>query len=1083
MTPKATDLESKRQRLLWVIRRFFNSPLSLRRNLDINFDPEMFDIHLGVYQAVPSYVYPPGRDAQQAERFKTLGLKGNFLLSFDQRPIRTVPNVYPFKFGAGQAFSADVDQHLTVRSLHILIQRADLAWDDYDSMVGSGFDYARDVAGLSPGLRQRNFRTSLPSVKVPYSISGGHVERFHRKAALRATYAKWQEGYDGYVYYPKWSQETPTDESARVFSVDNLSDEYLRQNLWEPVLRRRRYHLAILLGNDLAVFRLAADGETEEIGAVPVLHSPGFGDSASNLSQIALRIEKLSEKTGTRPRAVFFYVEDGGADDPERPSEIDRKASIRFDPDFGLNQYEQIVDPRAMVKSRWGQKPSDPDEGDYAKFDDWDWFAEMLKLYFPEPMGEIHFNRAVPGLVREQAYLKPMRRAAEKAEGPFKKRIQRAIRRLDRRENLLVLAQGAPLLAEHLRFVGTYGHGVMFRNQRDKTVVLYPLSYVEHNLKIQGISSRVYQNTRGMIPIMQAVVYGGLAAVALPLIGVQGLVAAGKHYVKDYLWNEATKRFFKKHVYERFRTTIITYLVEGVMSLFPESKANTTANKIYRLIYGFVKGYSTDTIDSLLQGYKSRALSVVRYYEWGRLVVRVEAAVRKLLGKIDRLAALVTDKVAAALQLNFSKAIQELGNGFSMLFSSLYFLEYEFVDEPLSALSEIGGLAMPTETEWEARRKERHQALCETYGKAIQKAEKAASGVGAPSSRVASLGPESGTGLTSSNLYLQTLEKLDETVLAEERERIRALRKKKVKHPATVGLVGLIGGVDVLSHADFVSDGKKALETAIDVLTRPIRSNPLKAYKPKDAERFGQILGHLFGVMAINKGIFKKGTLLGHVKLQSKKSRDKKVKKRAKKITKAVGHSYFMPILDLLLSHVMIMLERYKSEGQDAAVKIWDAILKELNDILLGEHQELAHFQTKDEKKITFARFALFVRRLDDRLLEHLTDLASSGDLGNELLAMAEYLKSGKIPSYEELSAEAFEHVSWSRRADLFVMLAFLHTTVRRLDNTFRLLFEEVAPEVSLISLLKIVGVEISEKEAGELFDQYHRGLFDAAEG
>ncbi len=1086
MSAHAESQKQLRTLLMGAVRSFFNSPLNLTTDREYKIFPGFYDIHLGEYRRVPTYRYESNLPGHK-ERFEKLDLKGNFLLSYDRRKIVLHEDSRDdrFRFGPGQALGADLLNHLVRRPLHTLAQRADLAWDDLDTLTAVGFNYARDIASLSPGFRRRTFATSLPAVKVPYTLTGTHVHAFHRHAAIRATYANWRDDYDGYLYYPKWRDPHPEDKSLRVFSPEHLSDEYLRQNLWEPVLRQGELYVKLLIGSERAVLQLRQDKTSGIMDAVPMLYSHGLGGSVASVAQIASRIERMADETGTRPQAVFFYALHGGATDPKHPAEADRTASIYFDQDFGQVQVEQIVDSRAMVKSRWGQNPSDPDEGDYKDFTDWDWFAEMLKLYFPEPISEIRFRKQIPGFVRDATYTKPMNEALKTAKGPFKERIQRALTRGRGRRNVLVLAQGAPLVAKHLLYVGTYGHGIVFRNTRDKTVVLYATEQVEKDLEIKGIGSKVYQNTRGMIPVMQGVVYGGLIAMALPLIGVQGLVAAGKHYIKDYLWNEATKRFFKEHVYDRFRTTIITYLVQGVMSLFPESKKNTTANKIYRLIYGFVKGYSTDTIDSLLDGYKSRAISVVRYYEWGRLVVRVEGAVRKLLKKLDELAAIVTDKVAALLQLNFSKAIQELGNGFSMLFSSLYFLEYEFVDEPLSALSQIGGLSMPTESEWEARRKERHKALCETYGKAIQKAEQAAAAAGTPSARVASLGGGSGSGTglgtASSNVYLQTLEKLDETVLAEERERIRALRSKKFKHPATVGLVGIIGGVDVLRHADFVSEGENALKTAIDVLTRPIRSNPLKAYKPKDAERFGQILGHLFGVMAINKGIFKEGSLLGNIKLQSKKSRDKKVKKQSKKITKAVGHGYFMPVLDLLLSHVLIMLERYKSEGQTTVVTIRKAILDELNDILLNGHEELSHFQTEDEKKITFARFALFVKRLDDRLLEYLTDLASSGDLGSELLAMADYLKNSGIPSYEQLSAKTFEHKYWSRRADLFVMLAFLHSTLRRLNNTFRLLFERVTPEVSLISLLRIVGVEISEKEAAELFDEYHRGLFDGA--
>jgi hypothetical protein len=1030
-TPAARLYPSGQAQLLQRIKRDLLSVIDLYFNGQYLIQPEDFTILLGIYKKRKYPNYPTDDEA----RAKRLGIEIRYMLDVDRRAITPAPNGPPYHFRPGKSLVNASKNDIKRLYLDFILRRADLVWDDLEEMRRSGFIFAESVAELSPSTRAKNFSRKLTEVLVPEGVGTQSVRAFHDHAAVRSTYN------DDLNYYAKYRKSFPTQPGDRAINFDKLSDDYLKLNFTEPELKRETVHLLLVLDDLRVLLELDAD----QGRLVPrLLFSPGFLGTAQVFQSIFDQLDRFQNR-----EAIFFFTLDGSKTSPDIFPIKQPNLKLQVNPD------EQVIEPKCMVKQLWEVECEAKDVGETKYWDDWQWFAEMVQLYFPSRVFEIsmHGVRMLYQPDRNALFLNDLRQAASKAIGPIKDELSKLLERAEKDKNILILPQGlatggSSSGGERI-LVGTDGLYIYLRNIETGLTSRVPTAQFVVGFRIGAISSAIYQRTRGIIPFAILVLTLGSLAIVGAVVGF-GLLASGfRWFVRDIILNEGTKRLTKEAIHKALNTFYSqakAMLIYGVALLFPKSD-----NPYFRFSLGFLHGYAIDSLTSLFTKYKDFVVRGPKYYRWYKLFKRIEASIWLLENKLEKLKARVDEAMAEQIAQRIVSMAQSAHAGVILLFNNLFFLEYDQVEGAILTLFQLADEKPPSKKDWERIRTERFKRMLQTFEDEVQTA----------SAKIK---------VETDNIYDIMRYSLWGALAATELIHM----SKYTAHFGQIALYGGLGGLLGLIGYDVVeNEGQVSIEV-LDLIARQFYKTDINSYKPEEVEKMGRIMGHVVGAFMVNGAIFRKDSRLGKIKHKKGSRSDKAI---SAFVSAEFGHGYVMPILKAVLFHYLILFERHKATGE----KLWNDLLEELGVILLGDQAYLERFQTEVEKKITYAKIKLLFIRLDEILTARLKELAATPNLAEKLRSMAEHLESARLPSFDDI-LDGKQPEYWSRESMLFVMVSHLHMALLQFAKVISMIEQPIAPDrndpLTLLEFLEIIGIEIDEEKAAQVLGDDLQELF-----
>lgn len=1004
------------------------------------FIPDDFSIHLGLYTRLLRPGYPLPR--QHRPRARRLGLSVGYTVEIDKRPVQVdyrpvqlAPSAEPreFQVRAGAAFTLPIDRrHRGKLGLWYVRQRADLVHDPADEMLRSGFLFGHQVARLSEGVRRRNFARNLERVHPP---EGGIAHYFHQEAVLRATYDR------DFNYYRKWRRPhivTPKDPVER---VAQLTDAYLTHNFGELLLQRDSVYAILDLDADRVVIQLS-EGEERLVPHV-VYQSLSWGQTA-DLDEIFDRLEAYQQR-----QMIFTYAKDGTEDQPHLTDAVPAQL------DLAVSPLIEVVDVPSMVKRLWNEHSDDTESGEWQDWTEWQWFTEMVRLYFPSRMvelsqaGTFRFNK----IDREALFLRNLEQAVGESTGPLNQRLTEILEAARGDPDMLLFPRGCPVGADQL-LVGQHNGYVYLRETNlGLTLRLLIRPFIE-NRPVGDLSAEIYQRTQHLIPFIKVVLAVASVGAGAAVVGFSTVAYGFKWLVRDVVKAEVTEKTIR-HLLQRFRTQILALLAHGLLAIFPDSDARTV-----RFARGFIRGYGYDALQTLVEKYSEIPEHGPRYYRWFKAFTRIHASIQLIEDKIEALSATIDDAKAELLAVRTVEIAAAVKTGTTLLLSNLYFLDYEKVKDAIVVLAGLSGQEPPTRSEWERFRRERMRSLLTTYAQTLRAQQVARESAEQVDESVEEVYRGIRIALTSATLVAEAAHIGAGVVEA----------SRYTGHLAILGAFAAIGGIGALALFDIVENEAAASKAVAHFVATPYMN--LDNLKPAEAELVGRFMGHLTGALAVNGALFGRGTVVRQLK-----QGDRVEKAAASFIRTEFGHGLLVPVLRAALAPHLALLERYVQQASG----LWAKLNAEMEAILLGDQPDLAPFQTEAEKEISFGKVARLVIRLDQILTEQLAQLSSNPNLSQEIEAMAKYLESSRVPSARDLLAGRHPD-EWSSEAMSFVALSHLHVALMETSRGIALINAPLdvhdPNSPSVLSLLQIIGIDIGPTDAEKVLARDLKEIF-----
>lgn len=954
-------------------------------------------------------------------------------------------------------------------------RRADLILDDEAEMVRCAFPYTEVATELTTAYRSKVYNNYLINILPPQFESGGFFDsgsNFTAMAGERATYSTLDPSQP---YYPKWLVESPKKPADRKFGFDQLTDVYIKENFRRFELQKNIVYVYLRLAGDSVAALIQLDVDITRVEAVTwkVFNAEGLPSFGDYFAIARDYIENIKKKKVMKleAEAWFFYALDGTNEflDLLTSDDAPRKHT-------DTNAYfEQVVDPQFVVQSTRGRALNDL-EDDKKNLGSRDWLKEMVRLRFSEPwvwFWNNTYQQMFYDIDRKELFLDELRTAELKAAGPLKQKLRGFREEAERDKKILLVRRGSEYGGDK-RVIGSDSSYVYFYNNQRNLVTRQPMGVFWRNTNISMISSVIYKNTGGMIPICKVLCWGGVAVMGWGIFGTAELVQGFRQYVADrargFLLDEA--------LYERFtqiRNRILLSVLNPVLALIPIDKSNSPTWREDAFFRGFIFGYTHDAFVAMYHRWESFAALEPASYKAIKLLMKIEGILRQVDEKLSLIKDKISMRIGNLLLDRFVSSFVDAMQGMIGMVNNLYFLDYERVEEFLETYEDLTGKKGPNKNEWD---KLRHKHMLQTFREYHVAIEKEATNV-----------QEIYADVKKGIVILQRAVRLAETFLIVEVVSGGVLMamiwhalakggKFALKAGKVVGIAAIVGSavsstfreelIEVLK--DF---GKVTAKGGARVLSFTLGST----ITPERMERLGQLIGQLWGGFTLNKAVFSKKTWREN--WDTSKSYKGFVTTNFLKSQLSV--SPVLPIIKLALFNYVFLIEKVIKESKEH----WKEFEAQV-DLILDGDPEFADIIENDHQ-LTLTKILKIINAVDLMLTKWLKKLAEEPDLTLRIKLIADLLEKvspSQLPTFQMLRDGTFPDGGWSREAVMFVVMSHLQASLRFFAKSIEDLHQPVDPKddksISVMYLLQLLGFQQGESKLQEVLDRNFDDIFEA---
>ncbi|HVT06450.1 MAG TPA: hypothetical protein VHO67_03290 [Polyangia bacterium] len=1053
-------------------------------------DARDWTIHAGIGKYL-NQPRPPFGIADTA-RATALGVVARYALGILRPPAAradTDGSVTGFRFPTGPD---DTSLPVDLIPAFLVGRRADLVWDDAAELLACEFPYTAVDTALGRSTRAKVYGSDLGSVKPPAdSADTGFFDtgdQFVATAAVRATY---DASASGQPYYAKWRAQSPSAAKDRVFDFDHLSDAYLRLNFQAYDLQKGGLHLYLSVGPITALCKLSFDAQGR-LGYEVIFshHLPSVGD-LFQLVNAYIR-DQRAQNQKVLGNAQFVYALEGADASPKFAS---GEVQVPASGGYGLHVLEHVVDPQRVVQAA-ASLPVTMLDQEHSAFRQIDWLKEMVRLRFSDPWVWFWKNAGVQmfyGLDRERLFLADLRDATKKAVGPLKGTLETFLQRAQAEPNLYLVRRGSKYGTER-RVIGSDDAFVYFYNNKARLVTRLPMFAFWADVNASQVISEVYENTRGMLPFIKAVTWGGAAVMGWGIIGTEELVNGARQYLGNYVRNKLASAALEELLAKTFkalRERLSANLIFPILELFGIKTLMSAVGgtKIYAFIKGVVEGFTEQAFHTMMSRWVSFFQLEPASYRAIKMMWKLEAIIRWVDEKMSALKDFVTEEVAAVLANRFAAVVVEVGTGFIGLLHAMYYLDYDRARPLLELYAELTGEPVPSQADWDQLRhqqflqtftyweqavKEEGQEIAELYAttqKYVERARWVAKGVEfTVIAQVASAG-----GLPRMALML-----------------LKSAAKTTVKfvrtRPGQVAVAGFTGAMLMSdSFRDEVLSFLGVFRDAAEFIAAPAKASLSYALSSEDRlERFGQLMGLIGASLLVSGVVIKREDAWRERWAKAKESKAGKAKLVGtyvkKQLLAQLNVNPMLPALKLALFHYVDLIEQVVTTSRQSFADLEDKI----ENILLGDPRYRDIIEV--DEGLTLPKVVEILKVVDEILMGWLDHLATIPGLGARIGAIAAKLKSfapSQMPTFEDIRDGKMDQEEFLREAFLFVVLSHLQGALSWLTQALDAMLRPVNPKdqhaVSVAMILETLGFNLQEADALEILDRNFDKIFQDA--
>lgn len=1013
---------------------------------------ELTKTFVGIYDAYdPKNRFPVSKSVDGTAQGPTKPFV--YRLNFDPHPIKWI---------ADQDGDAQVDPAWKPsgkrRTTHLWNTRIlfDPVHDDLTEMRAAGFVYAKHVAAQSPNARQVYGQNLHKIVDRPETITNDvDGPKFIKALAVYGTYDS-----DG-DYFTKWRAGKQYGPYAT-----SVTERYFKASFREVDLYEDQFY--VIRQNELftQIHLLHVDDKTGELGRIQY-----YGERDARYELTTYQKNKT-----LHDNFIFLYSVNGKRKTwvSKSPVPYAWKGSYDVDNPKGHSAYRRMVDVRAEVEGSIADKITG---NELALKDEYEWFVEYVKAVFPtrlavfriseyEQGGLFTIDRSEIEAIKNHVYRQILfsSDAGRDFGGPIGKEVRAKLEELMKDGDVLVLPQGLKT-GEHTRLVGGDSLFMYERELRGGTVYKVRAGDYLHNMYNGGVFGDVYEGTRGMIPFIQVVVWGGVIVTGGAVMGFSP--AAIRAWLVRQAEAAVSGTLIKKLVWKFFRPAIITLVIELVLYIFEVGAKTLPAGQmtdfegralspdafvvvVRRMRFfakGFFKGYVVNTIvdhlfEHLVLNTLEKGVENIREVKMYLLTKQTYAAIDRVRSTIRTIEDQLDGPAVHRATKQLQEATSRLARGAAGMFSLLYHLPYDEAKDALDLFGLDPKGKPPSPAQWEAEAQAQVRKIITSFQELTslkdidQALERLEHG---------KLIPIVGTLLVlESEIIVGTLYAFEHHV------------PEKWKSVVIVALIAIaVAGVAV---ADVATDGavsRVGFELISDLIHLP--------QTDQEAERVGELVGNLFASLFFNSAVFDKEGKLGKFK--------KKHPILGGALWGNIKMSPLMAVIELVLKRYIILFDRVKADvaafqgltraaGEKGFISALHAIEdKELEDQGYGH---LKSFRTEDEAQASLQTIALAVFRIRHVIKSDLAEWIKTRYKNDIELYKADILEIAAL-------GKAATRIDFEKGArlskPLFMMLS--HQLVQVLDEMMAMLHALFVPftkgEMSWVELLQALGLKLGD--------------------
>ena len=1020
-------------------------------------------------------------------RAKRLGITNKYMAIVQKAPAATSDGeggVSSFRFFTSENIPRDQVRFIPA---FFLKRRADLVWDDATELLASEFPYTNVATALSASVRRKVYGASLSDVKPPEDDENtgffDNGSRFYAAAATQGTYATEE---DGQPYYQKWLAANPTAPKDRVFGFDALSDAYLQLNYRPYDLEKGFVHLYLEVGRMMVLVKLMLDGQGQlQYEGIIGQGVPELGNYFTIVNEyIAAEKAKNNKIKGT---ASFIYTLEG-TDHPPKFTQQEAASG-----NLSLNVMEQVVDPQAVVQTARGLALDAVDDAQ-RRWTSRDWLREMVRLRFSEQWVWFWKNSYIEmfyQIDRDKLFLDELRAAQKKAVGPLRQTIDDLIKKANADPNLYLVKRGTKYGPDK-RVMGSDDSYVYFYNNSTRLVTRLPMFVFWRDQNVSQISQEIYDATKGMIPIIKAVVWGGTVVMSVGIIGTETLIQGFREYVGEYIADKISGAAIQKLItetFKRFRLRLMALLILPVLDLLGKKifGETTAGRKIFSFLEGFAEGFTEHAFQAIIRRWESVLNLEPAAYRTVKLLMRIEGILRWIDEKMSALKDFINETVASALSHRFVEIAVEAGTALIALIDNLYFLDYKKAKGFLELYAEIAEVPVPSEQDWD---RWRHRHFLETFKNYKDEIESAGKDVAGVYNDVQGA-VQTAMKVVKTTEYAVGAVALTNFALAGGLVPLMLLSLKKVAtkvgalartKPGKIAGAGAAGGfiAALLLDDDFAKDVMEFTggfgKAAASLGSGAAATADFAWATPERMQRIGQLLGVVVASVVISRAVIKKGDW--QKRWTARKNFPTFWGKET--LRQQFNVNPLLPGLKLALFHYVQMVSEVIADSNTA----WAEFEGKVEAILLGEADPTLKDIVEEDKGITLPKLIDILKLADQLLLKWLQQLAGVPGLTEEILSISEKLKSiapSQLPSLEGLTDDPAE---WAREAIMYIVLTHLQGAINLLLHSLQSTLEPINPKdanpVSVGFVLQTLGFNLQEADALEALDRNFDGAFQA---
>lgn len=590
-------------------------------------------------------------------------------------------------------------------------QRVDFVKDNKAYMLAGGLGelYADTFAAMTPGQRAIYGRSLDDINELPAGIPDEDAD-FLRTLAVKGTYDT--KGN----YYEKWRDGNENMEPMNSHVTQKFVDATAKEVL---LLKDRIYVLQV---SDLGAFVFHVDMVDSEKLTRRLL----FSASAADPSTIV---------KGETPKQVPFDVTIFMTADGEDKEWVPEDTKRLFHDTKKRRATARIVNPKEMVEARGGKKIG----GYLGLKEDFDWFVEMVKLYFPLRFHVIDISRfdASEG-VRAKLAGSPLRQhlreilqqgldeAKKQKSGPVADGLHAEIKKfLDGNPDLLIFPQGFAVHERSL-FIGFHDSLAYYKDMETGAVEMMPADQYIVALADIEVGKLLYDASKNAIIIIEVmmVITAAVAALGLGALTVAGSglsVSALQSWLLEYAEEKLTSEAMSKALDKAITSLrpvfagMILRLLTSIFAKLENDKNRSSWARWSAFMKGFVDGYLKDILYDhfIVHVLKDTVLKLMpREVRTALAIKKIYAALDKLSGIVKQLEDELDEGALSAAFEKFESLAGNLARGAALAVSLVYYLP----KDKAQPILELFGLDPTSEPDPEIWSKEAKQQLGSVIG-------------------------------------------------------------------------------------------------------------------------------------------------------------------------------------------------------------------------------------------------------------------------------------------------------------------------------------------------------------------------------